>query len=50
LHEPHETVVHVTIGRIDVRAVAAPTAKSAPRQESPRRASLDDYLRGTPRR
>ncbi|WP_266156962.1 hypothetical protein [Dyella silvatica] len=50
LSEHHETVVHVTIGRVDVRAVATPAAKSAPRQESPRRSSLDDYLRGSPRR
>jgi hypothetical protein len=42
-------VVHVTIGRIEVRAVperptaAAPVA--APRPRSPRVLSLDDYVR-----
>ncbi|MFC5742701.1 hypothetical protein [Dyella tabacisoli] len=50
VNEHHETVVHVTIGRVDVRAIAAPAPKPSVRQESPRRSSLDDYLSGTPRR
>ncbi|WP_201316528.1 hypothetical protein [Dyella sp. EPa41] len=40
----HEPVVHVTIGRLEVRAGAAPA--STPRhQEAPRRNAFDDYLR-----
>jgi hypothetical protein len=42
-------VVHVSIGRIDVRAtVAAPAPEARPRQPAPRREtlSLHDYLRG----
>ncbi|MGO4700712.1 hypothetical protein [Dyella sp. 2RAB6] len=39
-----EPVVHVSIGRIEVRA--APTSASAPRRQDPQRSSaLDDYLR-----
>jgi hypothetical protein len=45
----NETVVHVTIGRVDVRAVTPATPRPPARQEPPRR-SLDDYLRGTTRR
>jgi hypothetical protein len=42
--ESRETAVHVSIGRLEVRAAAAPPA-AAPRKESVRPASLDDYLR-----
>jgi hypothetical protein len=39
-----ESVVHVTIGRLEVRAAPAPAAP--PRHSSgPRPTSLDDYLR-----
>lgn len=39
-----EPVVHVSIGRLEVRA--APSAASTPRrQEAPRTSALDDYLR-----
>lgn len=39
-----ETVVHVSIGRLEVRAAAGPAASARPRQ-GPRPGSLDDYLR-----
>jgi hypothetical protein len=39
-----EPVVHVSIGRLEVRA--APVAAASPRRrESPQPSSLDDYLR-----
>lgn len=42
--ETQETVVHVSIGRLEVRA--APAGAAAPRrQEAPRTSALDDYLR-----
>jgi hypothetical protein len=45
---PEEPVVHVTIGRIDVRAVQPPPApKRPPAPERPRR-SLDDFLAAGP--
>ncbi len=47
--EQNETVVHVTIGRVDVRAITPTAPKPTPHREPPRR-SLDDYLRGTTRR
>lgn len=40
----HEPVVHVSIGRLEVRATPAP-AKVAQRQDAPRPSPLDDYLR-----
>lgn len=40
----HEPTVHVSIGRLEVRATPAP-AKAAPRQDAPRPSPLDDYLR-----
>jgi hypothetical protein len=40
----HEPVVHVSIGRLEVRAGPAATSASR-RQESPRRNAFDDYLR-----
>ncbi|HET6554175.1 MAG TPA: hypothetical protein VFG49_11615, partial [Dyella sp.] len=40
----HEPVVHVSIGRLEVRAGPAPTAP-ARRQETPRHSAFDDYLR-----
>jgi hypothetical protein len=43
--EGGDTVVHVTIGRVDVRAIVTEPAKPAPRPQRPRR-SLDDYLAG----
>jgi hypothetical protein len=39
-----ETVVHVTIGRIEVRAVREP-AKPAPQPARPPAMSLEEYLR-----
>lgn len=39
-----ETVVHVSIGRLEVRAAAGPAASARPRQ-GPQPGSLDDYLR-----
>lgn len=41
---PHEPVVHVSIGRLEVRATPTP-AKVAHRQDAPRPSPLDDYLR-----
>lgn len=41
----HEPVVHVSIGRLEVRAAPSP-GKAAQRQEAPRPSPLDDYLRG----
>jgi hypothetical protein len=42
--EAREPAVHVSIGRLEVRA--APAGAPAPRrQEAPRPSSLDDYLR-----
>jgi hypothetical protein len=43
--EEADTVVHVTIGRIDVRAIMTAPANPAPRPQRARR-SLDDYLAG----
>jgi hypothetical protein len=40
-----EQTIHVTIGRIEVRAVT-PTAANRPKQKGPAPMSLDDYLRG----
>jgi hypothetical protein len=40
----HEPAVHVSIGRLEIRATPAP-AKAAPRQDAPRSSPLDDYLR-----
>ncbi|WP_156171271.1 hypothetical protein [Dyella japonica] len=40
----HEPTVHVSIGRLEIRATPAP-AKAAPRQDAPRSSPLDDYLR-----
>lgn len=43
-HMPSEPVVHVSIGRLEVRA--APSHASAPRPSpAPRRSALDEYLR-----
>jgi hypothetical protein len=43
--EPVPPIINVTIGRIEIRAPAAPPAAPAPRVEPPRPAvSLDDYL------
>ena len=42
--ETHEPVVHVSIGRLEVRATPAP-GKAAHRQDAPRSSALDDYLR-----
>jgi hypothetical protein len=39
-----EPVVHVSIGRLEVRATPAP-GKVAQRQDTPRPSALDDYLR-----
>lgn len=40
----HEPVVHVSIGRLEVRATPTP-GKLAQRQDAPRTSPLDDYLR-----
>jgi hypothetical protein len=40
----HEPVVHVSIGRLEVRAAPSP-GKVAQRQDAPRPSPLDDYLR-----
>ena len=40
-----DTVVNVTIGRIEVRATPAPQARTETRRNAPRLMSLDDYLR-----
>jgi transposase len=37
--------IQVTIGRIDVRAIAAPTPSRRPSTPSPAKLSLDEYLR-----
>ena len=42
---PAEPVVHVSIGRIEVRAAAAPAAAPARRREERAAGGLDDYLR-----
>jgi hypothetical protein len=41
---PAQTVVHVSIGRVEVRNTAAPTARAPGRAREPR-TGLDDYLR-----
>lgn len=46
-HREPETTVHVTIGRLEIRAEQAPSG-SAPRpRDGPRAASLADYLRAS---
>ena len=41
----HEPTVHVTIGRVEIRATSSPTAENrAPRRSGPK-LSLDDYLK-----
>jgi hypothetical protein len=42
---PEAPVVHVTIGRIDVRAVTPQVETSKPQPRATRRSSLDNYLR-----
>ncbi|HEY9132668.1 MAG TPA: hypothetical protein VIM98_12995 [Dyella sp.] len=42
---PGEPVVHVSIGRLEVRAIASASTAAPRRQESPRSGSMDDYLR-----
>jgi hypothetical protein len=44
--EPSETVVHVSIGRIDVRATQPAAAERRPARPSGPRLSLADYLKG----
>jgi hypothetical protein len=41
--------VHVSIGRVDVRAIVTPTASPARPPVSVNRLSLEEYLRGRPR-
>ncbi len=41
----HEPVVHVSIGRLEVRATPSPAKNAAHRQDAPRSSPLDDYLR-----
>ncbi len=41
----HEPVVHVSIGRLEVRATPSPGKAVAHRQDAPRSSPLDDYLR-----
>jgi hypothetical protein len=43
---PAEPVVHVTIGRVEVRAVLPGAPPARPAQTPPRKSSLEDYLRG----
>ena len=44
---PEPPTVHVSIGRVDVRAIVAPPAASPARPPAPAsRPSLEDYLRG----
>ncbi len=43
--EPSETVVHVSIGRIDVRASQPPAPERRPARPSGPRLSLADYLK-----
>jgi hypothetical protein len=46
-----ETIVHVTIGRVDVRAAAEPLAKGSPaRRTAPATQGLEDWLAGRARR
>jgi hypothetical protein len=40
-----EPVIHVTIGRIEVKAMPAPKAPSRERSAAPATTGLDDYLR-----
>lgn len=40
-----EPVVHVSIGRLEVRATPSTGKATAPRQDAPRSSPLDDYLR-----
>jgi len=47
---PPERDVHITIGRIDVRAVTAPPARERQAPKSPRTLSLDEYLAQRSRR